>query len=260
MWNTSVFWLIVTWRYHIDYISSKISKGVGIIDRLRHFVPTSTLLEIYRSLIEPYISYGLIAWEQAANLILNKILILQKRALRVNVLFWQESSYAIPRQVWYFASKYAVLWYSAILMHDISDYQAPSKISELFVRSNMIHSHYTRFSAAGNFYVQRSRLNQVLLSFSRGGVRVWNKIPLTLRETLSSVNYINYWSRFWRLRRCMLIWVPLPVPTWTPYSVKVFSFLINIGGTFYSFIYLFIYLFITLYFCFLFTYLLLPTL
>ena len=36
---------------------------------------------IYRSLIEPYISYGLIAWGQAANIHLNKILILQKRAL-----------------------------------------------------------------------------------------------------------------------------------------------------------------------------------
>ena len=67
-------------------------------------------------------------------------------------------------------------------MHDISNNRTPSKISELFVRSNMIHSHYTRFSAAGNFYVQRSRLNQLLLSFSRGGVRIWNKIPLTLRE------------------------------------------------------------------------------
>ena len=71
--------------------------------------------------------------------------------------------------------------YSAILMHDISNNRAPSKISELFVRSNMIHSHYTRFSASGNFYVQRSRLNQLLLSFS-SGVRIWNKIPLTLRE------------------------------------------------------------------------------
>ena len=57
--------------------------------------------------------------------------------------------------------------------------------SELFVRSNMIqliHSYYTRFSAAGNFYVQRSRLNQLLLSFSGSDVRIWNKIPLTLRE------------------------------------------------------------------------------
>ena len=67
-------------------------------------------------------------------------------------------------------------------MHDISNDRAPSNISELFVRSNMIHSHYTRFSATGNFYVQRSRLNQLLLSFSRSGVRIWNKIPFTLRE------------------------------------------------------------------------------
>ena len=39
------------------------------------------------------------------------------------------------------------------LMHDISNNRASSKISELFVRSNMIHSHYTRFSAAGNFHL-----------------------------------------------------------------------------------------------------------
>ena len=60
--------------------------------------------------------------------------------------------------------------------------RAPSKISELFVRTNMSHSHYTRFSAAGNFYVQRSRLNHLLLYFSRSGVRIWNKIPPTLLE------------------------------------------------------------------------------
>ena len=52
--------------------------------------------------------------------------------------------------------------YSAIVMHDISNNRAPSIISELFVRSNMIPSHYIRFSAAGNFYVQRSRLNHAI--------------------------------------------------------------------------------------------------
>ena len=89
--------------------------------------------------------------------------------------------YCFVRQVWCFASEYAVK-YSAILMHDISNNRAPSQISELFVRSNMIHSHYTRFSAAGNFYVQRAGLNQLLLSFSGSDVRIWNNIPLTLRE------------------------------------------------------------------------------
>lgn len=39
----------LSWRYQIDYISLKISKSIGIIARLRHFVPISTLQRIYRS-------------------------------------------------------------------------------------------------------------------------------------------------------------------------------------------------------------------
>ena len=50
----------LTWRYHIDYITLKISKTIGIISRIRHFVPFCTLLNIYCSLIHPYISFGLI--------------------------------------------------------------------------------------------------------------------------------------------------------------------------------------------------------
>ena len=73
----------LSWKPHIDYISTKISKGIGIIARLRHLVPFSTLLNMYRSLIEPYISYGLVAWGQAVNTHLNKIVTLQKRVLRL---------------------------------------------------------------------------------------------------------------------------------------------------------------------------------
>lgn len=36
----------LTWKYHIDNIAHKISKGIGIIARLRHFVPLSTLNSI----------------------------------------------------------------------------------------------------------------------------------------------------------------------------------------------------------------------
>ena len=137
----------------------------------------------YRSLIEPYISYGLTAWGQAASSNLNKIVVLQKRALRL-MYFSETRAHAIPLFVRSGVLPLNMLYfkYSAILMHDISNKRAPSRISELFVRSNMIHSHYTRFSAASNFYVQRSRLSQLLLSFSRSGVRIWNKTPLMLRE------------------------------------------------------------------------------
>ena len=73
----------LTWKQHILSISSKISKSLGIISRLRHFVPTDTLLIIYRSFIQPYITYGIAVWGQAAQTNLDKLIILQKRALRL---------------------------------------------------------------------------------------------------------------------------------------------------------------------------------
>ena len=56
----------LTWKYHIDYIASKISRVVGIISRLRHSVPLNTLIQIYRSLSFLYTYYGIAAWGQAA--------------------------------------------------------------------------------------------------------------------------------------------------------------------------------------------------
>lgn len=95
------------WKFHVDYIALKISETIGIISRLRHFVPTSILLNIYRSLIHPYISYGLLAWGQTSKANLDKFLILQKRALRlqINTLQIKESmlylySYVVTFFLW----------------------------------------------------------------------------------------------------------------------------------------------------------------
>ena len=37
----------LSWKYHIGHITSNISETVGIIARLRYYVPTSVLLRIY---------------------------------------------------------------------------------------------------------------------------------------------------------------------------------------------------------------------
>ena len=52
----------LSWKHHIEYISQKVSTSVGIIAKLRHFVPRQTLLSIFHSLISPYLTYGICAW------------------------------------------------------------------------------------------------------------------------------------------------------------------------------------------------------
>ena len=77
----------LTWKHHIDHIAIKISRTVGLISKLRHFVPKHTLINIYRSLVAPYLSYGLIVCGQACKSYLDKLLKLQKRALRSSTFY-----------------------------------------------------------------------------------------------------------------------------------------------------------------------------
>ena len=48
-------------RNHINSVIIKIRKTIGMIAKLRYFVPLTVLINIYNSLILPYITYGLIA-------------------------------------------------------------------------------------------------------------------------------------------------------------------------------------------------------
>ena len=85
----------LTWKPHIDHIASKMSKIVGILARIRHHVPLHIPLQIYHSLIFPYTLYGILVWGQASQRDLEKVLILQKRALRL-IFFANKRSHAIP--------------------------------------------------------------------------------------------------------------------------------------------------------------------
>ena len=135
----------LSWTHHITYISIKISKSISILAGLRHFVPSSTLLNIYCSLVQPYLSYGIAVWGQAAPTNFGKKnLILQKRALRL-IHFKPFRFHVVPLN--FLCSKTICL-----IMHDVSNNVTPPNVSKLFTYSSKVHHHNTRFSAAGNFY------------------------------------------------------------------------------------------------------------
>ena len=181
----------LTWKYHISYVTSKTSKTIGVIARLRHFVPPSTLLTLYRSLISPYLLYGLTVWGQALQIYLNQILVLQKRALRL-IFFAPYISSTVPLFVSSACLPISLLHFKAvsILMHDVLNNFLPRNISNLFSSANVIHTYSTRFSSAGNLYTKYSRLTHQIKSFSRRGVIIWNSIPPDLRK-LSKLCFKN---------------------------------------------------------------------
>ena len=173
----------LSWKFHINLICSKISKTVGMKAKLRHYVPRKILLTLYNSLILPYISYGLSAWGQAAKCHLDKVLKLQKRALRFIYLADCRDS-AIPLFYSSNISPINVLFTETIagLMHDVHVKKAPIKICDLFSYVADQHSYNTRAARNKNMYCLHSRLSIQYKSFSRFGVRLWNAIPQDIKS------------------------------------------------------------------------------
>ena len=66
------------WSTHIEFIANKISKYIGVINRLKHTLPSRVLLTLYNTLILPHLNYGLVLWGHRNE----RILKLQKRAIR----------------------------------------------------------------------------------------------------------------------------------------------------------------------------------
>ena len=69
----------VKWNKHIDKIANKISRNMGIINSMKHFLPIGTKTLIYNSLIVSHINYGLMLWGYSCG----RIEKLQKKVVRI---------------------------------------------------------------------------------------------------------------------------------------------------------------------------------
>ena len=71
------------WDGHIQNISRKISIGIGIMTKLRKFLPGTSLFIIYYTHIYPHLIRGILVWGFTTRANQNRLMILQKRALRI---------------------------------------------------------------------------------------------------------------------------------------------------------------------------------
>ena len=73
----------LNWKHHASEIALKISRNIGVLNRVKHILPFDSLLTLYYTLIHPHFLYCNIVWGGASQTALNRLVCLQKRALRV---------------------------------------------------------------------------------------------------------------------------------------------------------------------------------
>jgi len=73
----------LTWHKQISELSLKLRRANGALSKLRHYVKTKTLVNIYNALFNSHLRYACQTWGQSETTITKRIFILQKAAMRL---------------------------------------------------------------------------------------------------------------------------------------------------------------------------------
>ena len=71
------------WKYHILQVSKKISEGIGILTKIRHYYNIHILTQLYYTLIFPFLTYGVVVWGNTYSSLLKPLITSQKKAVRI---------------------------------------------------------------------------------------------------------------------------------------------------------------------------------
>ena len=174
----------LSWGQHVINVSSSIAKGIGILHKLKHFLPAHSLVMIYNALILPYINYCNIIWGNCFKTKLDHIFLLQKKAVRLctNSLYLSHTNPLFNRL-------------KVLKIHDINTLQIaifmfkynydmlPPVFTNFFSYNSNFHSYPTR--TCNNMHLNNPKILLAHKTLRHHGPDIWNTLPNTLKQITS---------------------------------------------------------------------------
>ena len=73
----------LNYNFQIKAVELKLSRAVGIITKLKYFLPRNVLLQLYYALVHPHLLYGLSVWGSTYPSYFAKLSTLQNKAVKI---------------------------------------------------------------------------------------------------------------------------------------------------------------------------------
>ena len=172
---------------HLKAVSAKVCKGIGLIKKLNHIVPRSSLLTIYKSFVRPHLDYGDVVYDQTFNESFHsKLEKLQYSAALAITGAIRGSSRDKLYQELGFESLNLRRWYrKLVLFHKITLNKSPSYLYDLIPKRANIYQ--TR--QVNNIPMFKVKHNFFRNSFFPSTIIEWNKLDSEIRTSPSSESF-----------------------------------------------------------------------
>ena len=177
-------------KRHVKYISSKIAKSIGVLNKLKYFLPPVTMRTLYLTFVQPFLLYAIQNWFSTYSNNTDRIIVLQKRAIRVitNSDYLAHTGRLFKTlNILKVDDMYVmqILVYMFKTIHERYDSQLFSLLS---FRAD-VHDYDTR--NAGQLALPMYRRSMSRFSLLYRGPALWNQLPTNIRNVESLNTFKN---------------------------------------------------------------------
>ena len=175
---------LLNWSYHVNLLAPKLSRAIGMLSKIRHYVDQYVLRDIYFAIFSSLMCYGAQAWAQVDNQHIKRITKLQDKAIKViNFEPYEDppSSYYKKSSLLKFQDTIRIQ--NFIFVHDNINRRLPYPLLNQFEYIKENSPHDTRIAKKLCVKLQKCRtINYGLKSICGNASRSFNSLQVHLEK------------------------------------------------------------------------------
>jgi hypothetical protein len=171
----------LSWSTHINNIKLRLSKGIGILAKIRHYVPSAVLRSMYFTFINSHTEYNLLNWGTAPTSSVDKISSKMRKAIRI-INFKQHDEPHIPlfKKLSILPLEQAVQLKRANFMWKLEHGLIPHSLAANF-----------KYNNRNLLVISQNRLAQSGSHITYAGPKIWSQLPAKIKDKTTPKSFNN---------------------------------------------------------------------
>ena len=169
----------LNWKDQYKSLLGKVAGGLSSLKKLKDILPQSKLCDVYRALFESHLRYGDVIWGSLSATNLHTLQRLQNRAIsiieRAKIKdHWQNNLLSIETLIRFDRS---------VMVYKVVNKLCPESLWDVYEQRCNLSSYNTRNNR--DLHIPKVNLEHRKKGFRYSGIKIWNDIPLEIRELSS---------------------------------------------------------------------------
>ena len=183
----------LSWKDHVEYVSSKVSRRLGLLSRVWSCLTLEASKQVYTSLLHPLFDYADVAWEGISEGCCKELHRLENRAARI-IIRKNTSNDTFCVLNWLnLASRRKM--HKCILVFKCLNNLVPKYFMQYFTRNADLHDHATRRS--NDLHPPKPKRNMGKRTFKYAGAIYFNSLPNYVKSASSVNSFKKMLTEYW---------------------------------------------------------------